>query len=275
MREHLYEARGYDLPVMRRSDRLWRREVEPEFPSQVSPLPISIPLTLLKVRERALRTMRLLGLTDLLVPRDQPLLRFPGLRLVYDGPDGRIYRIEGALPRAFVADSQEVVGGGEAALNAFTRPGFDARRVVVTERPLGGLPRVGAGAAGSRGPAGSARIASYGPERVVLRAQTTRRGVLVLTDNYFPGWKATVDGRSVPVTQVDYLLRGVPLGPGSHTVVLRYQPLSWRIGWIVSVLSLAGLVLVLVIGLSRRRHRPPPGTPEPSRPDDQRVPAPS
>jgi hypothetical protein len=54
---------------------------------------------------------------------------------------------------------------------------------------------------------------------------------------------------------VDYLFRGVRLGPGAHTVEFRYEPLSWRIGWIVSLLALVGLVVAIAVG-KRRRRRP-------------------
>jgi Bacterial membrane protein YfhO len=258
-RYDLYEARGYDLPVVRRFDRLWRREVEPEYPSQVSPFPLAIPLTLLEVRPRALRTLRLLGVTDLMQPPGAEPLRFDGLELTYEGRDARVYRIDGALPRAFVAGAQHVVDDGEAALDAFTRPGFEGRSVAVTEERLPGVPVTDAAGRGAR-PAGTARILSYEPERVVVRAAADRDGVLVLGDTYFPGWKATVDGRSAPVTQVDYVLRGVHVGPGTHTVEFSYEPLSWRIGWIVSLVSALGLAAAAAVGW--RRRRPPVPTRE-------------
>jgi Bacterial membrane protein YfhO len=254
-RHDLYEARGYDLPVVRRFDRLWRREVEPEYPSQVSPFPLAIPLTLLEVRPRALRTLRLLGVTDLMQPPRAEPLRFDGLKLAYEGRDARVYRVHGALPRAFVAGAQHVVDDGEAALDAFTRPGFEGRSVAVTEERLPGVPVTDAAGLGAR-PAGSARIVSYEPERVVVRARADRQGVLVLGDTYFPGWNATVDGRSAPVTQVDYLFRGVRVGPGTHTVEFRYEPLSWRIGWIISLVSAVGLAVAVAVGRSRARARP-------------------
>jgi hypothetical protein len=76
----------------------------------------------------------------------------------------------------------------------------------------------------------------------------------VLTDNHYPGWKAEVDGREVPVDRVDYLFRGVRVGAGAHTVEFRYEPLSWRIGWIVSLVALGGLILAVAVGWRRRRN---------------------
>jgi uncharacterized membrane protein YfhO len=91
----------------------------------------------------------------------------------------------------------------------------------------------------------------YEPERVELRARADRRGLVVLSDVWFPGWKATVDGRDVPIHRVDYLLRGVVVGPGEHKIVMRYQPWSWRIGWIVSLLT--ALLLLGALWKSARR----------------------
>ena len=86
-----------------------------------------------------------------------------------------------------------------------------------------------------------------------LRARAERAGLLVLSDTYFPGWKAEVDGQETDVEPVDYALRGVPVGPGEHTVVMRYAPLSWTLGWVISALALLGLVVVVAVGLRRRR----------------------
>jgi uncharacterized membrane protein YfhO len=75
----------------------------------------------------------------------------------------------------------------------------------------------------------------------------------VLTDSWFPGWKATVDGKNAPIHRVDYLIRGVSVPAGAHTVEFRYQPLSWRIGWIVSLAALLAIVAATAIGVRGRR----------------------
>jgi len=85
----------------------------------------------------------------------------------------------------------------------------------------------------------------YEPDRVTIDANLTRRGIVVLGDNWYPGWKATVDGKDADVERVDYVLRGTVAGPGRHRIEYRYQPASWRIGWILSLLAL--LVLMAAI----------------------------
>jgi hypothetical protein len=152
-----------------------------------------------------------------------------------------------------VVSHQLTVRGDSAALAAVSDVRFDGRRVVVTERSVPGVPQVGSGA---RGSAGTARLVTYAPQRVTISATATAPSMLVLSDLFYPGWKATVDGRSVSTERVDYLLRGVPLSPGVHRVEFRYEPASWRAGWIISVVTLVGLVVALALQLRRTRRRP-------------------
>jgi hypothetical protein len=197
----------------------------------------------------AVRALDLLSVRDLLVGPGSTL-HGPGLRVAYRGADGVVYANRRALPRVFVVDHQETVTGDDAALARVTAPGFDGRGVAVTSSPLPGIPQ----SATAPAPAGSsARLVRYDPERVVIDATTPTRGLLVLTDPVYPGWTATVDGHSVPVQRVDYLLRGVELGPGRHTIEFRYQPASFTIGWVVSLLALAGLSVAVVTAVAARR----------------------
>jgi Bacterial membrane protein YfhO len=223
MRYGLYDARGYDYPVERRYDTLWRRAVAPPEDR------FTIPTMRIRPDDQALRALGLLGVTDIIQPPAEPAV--PGWEVTYDGPDARLYSNPHALPRTWVVGSQEVVADEDAALDAILDPAFDAGRTAVVERPINGL-------AGE----GEAEIVRYEPDRVELAATADDRALVVLSDIHMPGWRATVDGREAPIERVDYLLRGVPVDAGEHRVVFEYRPASWRIGWIVSVLAAAGLL---------------------------------
>jgi hypothetical protein len=242
MRYGLYDARSYDYPVERRYDRLWGRAVAPGFSLQPA---ITTPV----ITPRSLAVLSLLGVADVIAKPGEPAQHGPGLRVAYDGPDARIYANDRALPRAWVVADQRVVAGKEASLRAVADGGVDLRRTVVAEHALPGLT---AGGSAPAAPA-TARIVAYGRQRVVLEATAARPAELVLSDLSYPGWRATVDGRGVPLHRVDYLLRGVALPAGAHRVEMTYEPASWRVGWIVSVLALAGLVAAAVVGVRRRR----------------------
>jgi hypothetical protein len=249
----LYDARGYDYPTEGRYDKLWRRSVN-NRPT------ISQPTERANDTEASIRALNLLSVTDLMVSPGEPPLRRPGLRVAYRGPDAVVYRNADALPRVFVVSRQHTVDTEREALVAATAPGFDGRRVAVTERSLPGLPQDDGGDSAA---AGSARLVSYEPERVVARASASRAGLLVLTDLHYPGWKATVDGRDVPIERVNYLLRGVPLSAGTHEVEFRYEPASFRAGWIISAISGLAVLIVLGLGLRRRGRRPASATSPP------------
>jgi hypothetical protein len=187
---------------------------------------------------QSLRALGLLGTTHLLQrPQDRPL----DLPRAYADRGIRIYRNPRALPRAWVVGRARRVGGERAALAAVLAPGFDPRAEAVVEAPVGALSGTGA-----------ARIARYEPERVVLDVRATGPALAILSDVWFPGWTARVNGRPATVERVDHLLRGVRV-EGDARVELRYEPLSWRAGWIVSALT--ALALTAAVARARRRAR--------------------
>jgi hypothetical protein len=237
VRYGLYDARGYDFPFEKRYAELWRRVIAQSPDCNYAFCPESAGRS-----PRALRALGLLGVTDLLQNRGDPPLR--GFELAYSGDDARVYRNPAALPRAFLVGRQQVVDGADAARDAVTAAGFSARTTAVVEHPIAGL--------GGGDSAGDANITRYGEERVDVDTQATRRSLLVLTDSWFPGWKATVDGHDVPIERVDYLIRGVPVPAGAHRVEFRYEPASWRVGWILSLLALIAILASALIGW--RRH---------------------
>ncbi|MBE2316392.1 YfhO family protein [Solirubrobacter sp. CPCC 204708] len=215
MRFGLHDARGYDYPTEKRYDELWRRAVNPP-----DPLGLTLPSVRASAGPEALRALGLLNVTRILQPPDEPALSLPR---VYAGPDAVVYANPRATPRTYVAGSERVV---EDQLTAVLESGPEA----VVSEPLG--------LDGS----GTARITRDDPEHVAVRSDTRGRAMVVLADTYFPGWKATVDGADAPIIRTQHLLRGVVVPAGTHTVEFRYAPLSWRIGWIVSLLTALALV---------------------------------
>jgi Bacterial membrane protein YfhO len=229
MRYGLHDARGYDYPVVGRYDTLWRRAVAPQ-------LPFIPPTTLATTTPESLRVLGLLGVRSLV---GQPGDRRLGLPVAYDGPDARIYDNPRALPRAWVAAGTQ---RAPDPLRAVLDPSFDPRRNAITE--AGPLVTFGAGG-------GTAQITRYDDDDVTLRSHGA--GMVVLSDTWYPGWHATVDGRPAKVERVDYLLRGVRVGFGTHTVQMTYRPLSFRIGWVVSLVT--ALALLAAVLVARRRGR--------------------
>jgi hypothetical protein len=157
---------------------------------------------------------------------------------VYD-KEVRIYQNQQAAPRALVLHRVEEIGDSKAALARLHQP-FEPRRQAVIEGKLPDAVR-SLIAASPETDGSSVRIASYDDNRVKLQATMEHPGLVVLTDNYFPGWKAKVDGKSAQIYATDYLFRGVVVGEGQHEIEFTYAPASFKVGLVIAVLSLLAL----------------------------------
>ncbi len=242
----ILDGRGYVQPAEERHSTLWRQAIADDPRCYYFFCLVQAHAT-----PRALRGLGAMGVGELLQrPVDRPLR---GLRVLYSGPDARIYANPDALPRASLVDRQAVVPSGAAALAAVTAPDFARRDVAVTEHRLPGLRDASATSSPPR--PGTATLERYAPERVEVRTAARAPALLVLTDAAYPGWKATVDGRTATIHRVDYLNRGILVPAGTHSVRFRYEPLSWRVGWIVSLLTLVALLTAALLGRRRSRAR--------------------
>lgn len=97
----------------------------------------------------------------------------------------------------------------------------------------------------------TATITSRTANTVTVAVETNSPAILVLSEVTFPGWKARVDGQTKELLRVDYLLRGVALPPGKHSVEVFYQPVSLRLGLLISSLAALCWCLVFFRGSAR------------------------
>lgn len=100
-------------------------------------------------------------------------------------------------------------------------------------------------------------ILEYSPNSVTIRATLLEEGYLVLGDTFYPGWNAYVDGKKSKVLKTNYILRSVFLEKGEHIVKFVYEPKSFAIGMIITLISIGILVPVSVFcnsSVDRRRY---------------------
>jgi uncharacterized membrane protein YfhO len=102
---------------------------------------------------------------------------------------------------------------------------------------------------------GTARLLDDAPERIVVRVDAARDGILVLADAWMSGWSATVDGKPAPMAPADLAFRAVAVPAGSHEVVFTYASRMWELGRLAGLAGLAGLLAVA--GLAWRARRVP------------------
>jgi hypothetical protein len=173
-------------------------------------------------------------------------------REVYDDGVAVVWKNSRALPRAWLVSEVEAVDG-EEALRRVRGEGareFDPRRTALLEVKQEELPLLSAATKGDAAAAGAARVAEYGPNRIVVETEAGSPSVLVVSELFYPGWEATVDGARARIDLADYLLRAVAVPAGRHRVEMRYRAPAARSGALVSGLTVASL-----IGLSIRSRR--------------------
>jgi uncharacterized membrane protein YfhO len=98
-----------------------------------------------------------------------------------------------------------------------------------------------------------ARITEYKNQAVTVQASLDDAGILVLTDSFYPGWNAYVNGRQEKIYRANLFFRAVPLPAGNHRVEFRYEPRSFAIGMGISIAALLGLVATCIICYLRQR----------------------
>jgi hypothetical protein len=188
--------------------------------------------------------LKLLGLLNVTYIAAAFPMNWPGLTLETEIAGTYIYTNEAALPRAWVAHQSLPVEADW--LDQLERlPNLANVVLVEKEFPSGGVAH----------PASPARITGYSADRLQVEATIEQPGWLVLSEIWYPGWQATVNGQKRPVAKVNGLLRGVHLEqPGLYHVTLTYQPQTVSLGnsiaGVAAALLLAGWLYLAWLNIS-------------------------
>jgi uncharacterized membrane protein YfhO len=168
-----------------------------------------------------------------------------GFDLINTAEGVSIYENKNALPRAFVVTSTKVVLSPDEALAALADPSFDPETTAIIQKPEFKIVILG-----PREPLSSAprvKIIEDNRNRVVIETETAGEGYLVLSDNYYPGWRAYIDGVETSLYRANHTMRAVKLPAGSHVVSFNFEPLMLRISLYVSLAAAAIVALSLLI----------------------------
>jgi hypothetical protein len=106
---------------------------------------------------------------------------------------------------------------------------------------------------------GRVEITGFEPNAISLRARVERASFVVVSEVYYPGWEAYVDGVPAPILAGNHILRAIPVAAGEHDIQLRYRPASFRRGLLLSLITLAAIAVFCVF---RRRPQPEPRSSE-------------
>lgn len=182
-----------------------------------------------------------LGVTHVL---SQASFDIPGLALERSG-EVNVYRVENSAPRAYVARStvyaSDIVGA-LAELSQASRGG------AVLEMP----PPQSVQEPRAAGSPNSVTVLRHDLNRV--RLKVWHPGYVVLSDAYYPGWRARVDGEPAEIHIANGAFRAVRVAPGGHDVEMRFEPCSFRLGLFATLIAVAvGMAAAgMTLGVRRR-----------------------
>jgi hypothetical protein len=171
---------------------------------------------------------------------------------VFRDASAEVFANPRALPRAWIVPRTMVLGDAAAVLDVI-RTGrlpdggaFDPRAVaLLSGRDASpGLP-------GGAGRAGEVQVRSWSANRMAVEVRAPAGGYLVLSEVDYPGWRAALDGVPVRHDRVNYLLRGLPIPPGTHRVTFVFRPRS--VVWGGLITAATGAALFSVAWPRRRR----------------------
>lgn len=137
--------------------------------------------------------------------------------------------LDTGLPRGWLAPRSRVIEDRDERLRALASEQWDPSTTVLLEE-----------ASGSDGAPGDVVLQSRSPGAYRFDVRSPAGGWVVLSESYYPGWTATVDGAPAPVLRANHLVQAVRVEPGTHDVRFEYHSRTLRLGFAVAALVLAG-----------------------------------
>jgi hypothetical protein len=142
------------------------------------------------------------------------------------------------LPRAFIAGKYRLVTGQDAAKAVLLTDDFEpGREVILYDRPAN-EPHETQGLS-------SATVEHYRTNEVIIRVSAEADGLLVLSDTYYPGWKAEIDGVETSILQANLCQRAVAVPAGEHSVRFVFDSWTIKLGFVLSVSCCVAVVVVM------------------------------
>jgi hypothetical protein len=226
---NLASPEGYE-PLMIRDYALLANQInEPSFRE---PSPGS---RWVKVHNFDSKLLDLLGTRFFLADQDWFLGKRQGeMEIVFEFGRSRVFENRQSFPRAFLSHQYEVIKDKRETLQRLTDKFFNPREIVLLkEAPLEKI-----GTSPGEPETVTLKPNTYWQNQPVFEVDARSPGLLFFSDNFYPGWQAFVDDRPAKLYQADLTFRAVPVPEGQHQVRFVYQPKSFKIGLIISFLSL-------------------------------------
>ncbi|MCX5886583.1 MAG: YfhO family protein [Proteobacteria bacterium] len=169
-----------------------------------------------------------------------------GMKEVRRDKHSVLFELADYLPRAFLVNNYRVLNP-ETMKNEMLHGRVDFSRIALLEkdpniRLIGGVTQ------------GKIAFQDYRDENIVMHVSSESDALLILSDSYYPGWHAWIDGKETEIYRANYLFRGIVVTKGEHLITFSYQPAILKTGLIVSLLSFSIWAIGLLITFLYRKR---------------------
>ncbi len=159
-----------------------------------------------------------------------------------------LFEFTGALPRAKLYSNWQVNTNDSEVLKTLSDLNFDPAKTVLIDTPAKALPT----ATATNDNSGTVAFTSYAPKHITFAATNSAPAVMLLNDQYDPNWHVTVDGQPTELMRCNYMMRGIYLPAGTHTIEFNFT-LPHKLLYVTISAMLLGVLLSVYLLIAGRK----------------------
>lgn len=165
-------------------------------------------------------------------------LSIDGIEKVYDKKES-IYKINGTLPRAYVVPNAVVLKSKQEIFTYLKKTSFDPKKMVILENSSPYPVK-------NSSTFNRVSISTYEPNRIEMQTYLENPGYLVLSEIWYPGWKAYDNRKETEIFKANYIFRSIYIQKGKHDITFIYDPDSYKIGKTISIISFLAIIMYII-----------------------------
>ena len=173
----------------------------------------------------------------------------PGYDEVYNDANLAILQNRYAMNRAYLPRRIKIVNEEDEALRGlFELPSISGEQIILERDSFAQLPVEYDSLLHREDPDETVEIVKYSANRIVLRAKLASDAWIMLTDTFYPGWKATIDGQAeASIIPANYVFRAIHVPQGLHEIILQFKPTYFFVSIMIALIALLGSCIAAVL----------------------------
>ncbi len=160
-------------------------------------------------------------------------------KLIWQKNPWQIYENKNVFPRFYLADNYEISNGKDKIISKIYDDKVNLQETLILEKD----PKITLGKISKS----NIEIVDYTPNKLNFKIKTDADSLFFISDNYFPGWKALIDGKEKEIYRANYSFRAIPIKQGEHRLEMYYFPESFITGLKISIIGVFLLIIYLIL----------------------------